>query len=370
MKSLLRHLILISISAAASWWFFLYQPHEVGSKNPEPETFVMALTPVIDAEPMAKMEEMQAPDTAEPDPPAEEAEAEAEAQPEPEPIAEPEPVAEAEPELEAEVEPESEPEIEPEPEPAHAAEAAHHEEPESELEEAPAEVESETGGPPPAEAGTPDGTEEGENPAETPNPTEETEGGILTAAAAMSDANLLKEAEQEISGAARKGFQSIFLASPEEQLNIGKFFNELVVLVPKSAIDPNNANPQYFRIALGSDTPKVERVLGRPPLEQYRQYRDLFSYPYNKLPDVVRELRRSVLARNEVFLFAALIPPSEWALTIDRRRRALAESGRDLTDVKQFVLRYVRSASGSYDIQVDAIHFADGSKIVPTARPL
>jgi outer membrane biosynthesis protein TonB len=368
MKTLFRHLVLISISAVSSWWFFLYQPPEASSLNPEPETFVMALTPVMADEPMASMEEMEAPDPTE-----------AEAEPEPEAAEAPEatdPAAEVE-EAEApseeipehdhssEAEPDQEqlveepPAQEPEAEEAQAEEAAHH--PESAVE-----PESETPEPPPAEAGTPDGTEEGENQTEADDQAEELVGGVLTAAAAMSDQGLLAEAEKEISGAARKGFNSVFLASPEEQLSIGKFFGELVVLVPKSAIDPNNTRPQYFRINLEAEQAKVERVAGRPPLQQFRQYRDLFSYPYNKLPDVVRELRRSVLARNEVFLFAALIPPREWALTIDRRRRALAQSGRDLGDVKQFVLRYVRSTNGSYDIQVDAIHFSDGSKVLPT----
>ncbi len=309
MKTFLRHSILISISALLSWWLFLFQSHDASPRNPDPEPFVMALTPVLDNAPPSPVLE---------EPPA----------------------------------------------PEHEHEAAH-------------EQDSAATGPPPPEAGTSSGSEDGEIAHEAADPTEhaeemdgmeeieELEESDSSAAAVMADQGLLAAAEKEISGESRKGFSSVFLASAEEQLKIGKFFGELIVLVPKAAINPDNPNPYYFRVSLDQESPQVEHVQGSPPLQQFRQYRDLFNYPYDQLPDVLRELRRSVLARNEVYLFGALIPPQEWALAMDRRRRVLDESGRDLSEVEQFVLRYVRSSDGSYDFHVEAIHFSDGTKINP-----
>ena len=134
------------------------------------------------------------------------------------------------------------------------------------------------------------------------------------------------------------------------------------MLVPLSALDPEGVRPRWFRLAAGG---QVEAVDGPPPLERYRQYRDLFAYEYARLPAALRDLRKSVLSRAEVYVFAALIPPAEWALVVGRRRAALARAGRTEGDVRRFVMRYVRRAPDRFDVEVREIHFADGTRFRP-----
>jgi hypothetical protein len=228
--------------------------------------------------------------------------------------------------------------------------------------------------PPPAEAGTPDGEQDG-----PPNTSaEEIEEGepsesvgstsskpeIPGLAEIMEDSALVLAAQDELGGRGRLGFTTVLLAQPEDQLDIAKFFGEQVVLVPKSAINPSAASPRYFRISIDGPT-GVETVHGRPSLDDSRQYRDLFDYEYARLPAPLRELRRSVLSRNEVFLFAALISPPEWAVVMTRREAALAEAGRGLSEVRSFQLRYRRLTAGRFEVEVAEILFQDGSRFSP-----
>ena len=185
---------------------------------------------------------------------------------------------------------------------------------------------------------------------------------------AMHDPTLLSAARDELERGETNGFRTVLLALPEEQVAIARFFGEELVLVPRVTILPGTPEPSYFRLSAAGE-PEVERVAGAPPLERHRQYRDLFDYEYGRLPGALRELRRSVLARGEVYLFAALLSPEEWALVIARRRDALSASGRELADARRFVLRYVHRPSGGFDLAVDEIVFADGTRFRPEPRP-
>ncbi len=178
----------------------------------------------------------------------------------------------------------------------------------------------------------------------------------------MRDGDLLSAARSEFAGEGRKGFATVLLAAPEDQLEIARFFDEELVLVPRDALDPEATSTRYFRVAHDGE-PRVERVSGPPPLDRYRQYRDLFDYELARLPEQVRALRRSVLARNEIYLFAALIPTAEWAVVIGRRREALGRAGRELGDVGRFVLRYQRREEGGFDLTVEEIVFSDGTRL-------
>ena len=185
----------------------------------------------------------------------------------------------------------------------------------------------------------------------------------------MADSELLEVAAAELAGERPRGFDTTLLCAPEEQVEIARFFGEELVLVPWRAMDPEATDVTYFRLEVGAGASggRVEAVHGRPPLEGYRQFRDLFEYEYSRLPEPLRELRRSVLTRTEVFLFAALIPASEWALVVGRRREALAEAGAEHEDVREFILHYVRLADGAFDLRVEEIVFADGSRYRPRA---
>jgi len=184
----------------------------------------------------------------------------------------------------------------------------------------------------------------------------------------MTNGELLASARSELSGEVRKGFSTVFVTAPEDQVAIARFFGEELVLVPRAAMDPEATDSAWFRV---SDSPaaRIEHVRGHPPLARYRQYRDLFDYEYARLPGPLRDLRRSVLLRSEVYLFAALIPPGEWAAVIGRRREALERSGRAAADVRRFVVRYDRQGEGTYDIAVQEIVFQDGTRFRPEPIP-
>ena len=187
--------------------------------------------------------------------------------------------------------------------------------------------------------------------------------------AIQSDPRLLALAHVELSGEARVGFQTELWAAPEQQIEIARAFDEELVLVPYTAIDPEAEDPHYFRLRLeDSGSAQVETVHAAPHLERYRQFRDLFEFEYAKLPPALRALRRSVLSRNEVFVFAALIPTSEWALVIGRRREALAQAGRKLDEVERVTMAYRQVAPDRFDIEVERIDFSDGTRFEMEAR--
>lgn len=238
--------------------------------------------------------------------------------------------------------------------------------------------------PPPPELGTPDGAEElppsdvetgTADPEPALDPATEAEAPEPIAASAaraseelMADPELRAAARAELSGEASHGFATVLLASPREQLDIAHFFGEELLLIPRASIDPRQERPHYFRLD-GRTPPRVERVDARPPLESWRQYRDLFDYEYAALPNPLRELRRSVLARGEIYLFAALVPAREWAVVVGRRREALEASQRAPSEVRRYVLRYQRRADAGYDLRVEEIQFTDGSRFQPQAVP-
>ena len=233
-----------------------------------------------------------------------------------------------------------------------------------------------TPAPPPPELGTPEGKPDPElpdnvTPPEQPEPadvaeeqpTENSDQSSLRSSMAQlrADSDLLEEARRDFAGETRQGFATVLLASPEDQLDLARTFGEQLVLVPRSALDPEGQRPFFYRLRL-EGAGSVERVDERPDLESYRQYRDLFDYEYNRLPEPVRELRRSVLSRDEIYLFGALIPVSEWAVVLGRRQEALERLGADPTTVRRFVLRYARLGDGSFDLRVEEIEFADGRR--------
>jgi hypothetical protein len=192
--------------------------------------------------------------------------------------------------------------------------------------------------PPPAEAGDPEGEEIDEAgaepiPAEEAEPAEaqaEPDGSGATDAAALekeleqafSSEELIRKAQQEVTGQTRRGFATGFSTKAGDQLELARFFNEPIVLVPKAGL--RRGNEHYYQLRLGPPD-EVELVRKAPPLEQYRQYRDLLDkrFSYDALPAPIRELRRRVFVRGDIYLFAALIPPREWGLVIVRREAAL-----------------------------------------------
>jgi hypothetical protein len=184
----------------------------------------------------------------------------------------------------------------------------------------------------------------------------------------MRDSDLVETARRELAGESRTGFATVLLATPEDQLAIARYFGEELLLVPRKALAPGPEGARWFRIDLEDAAAPVRRVSGPPPLEGFRQYRDLFEYEYARLPEPLRQLRQSVLSRPEVYVFAALIPPAEWAAVVGRRREALALSGRAADDVTRYVLRYVRGAERAFDFAVQEIVFSDGERFLPETR--
>lgn len=259
----------------------------------------------------------------------------------------------------------------------------------SEDSEPPAVAEEEGSAPPPPEAGTREGEPEGDiprqpdesdereepEPADDPLPDEDTDPGDPTrdepreaeahrapAEALAEDEVLLDVARKELSGEAKYGFRTSFRSRPEDQLAIARAFDEPVVLVPRAALGDDTAARSY-ELDLDRARPRVKAVRGRPPLERYRQYRDLFSFEFARLPEAVRDLRTSVVRRDEVYLFAALIPVSEWAVVVGRRREVLERLSLDEDDVEEFVMTYVRGSNGSFDIAVDSLELTNGKTI-------
>jgi hypothetical protein len=168
-----------------------------------------------------------------------------------------------------------------------------------------------------------------------------------------------------VTGEARRGFRTVFLCAGRDQLAIARFFGEPLVLVPRAGLDPER--PYFFRIEAGP-APRVVRVDQAAPLSAFRQYRDLFAFPYDTLPEAVRRLRRSVPDRQEVYLFAALIPPAEWAVVIARREAALSEFNRlhrghprTMEEVRRVTMRYAPLPGGGFDVRVTQILFSDGT---------
>ncbi|MEM8882848.1 MAG: hypothetical protein AAGD14_02120, partial [Planctomycetota bacterium] len=181
----------------------------------------------------------------------------------------------------------------------------------------------------------------------------------------QSSPEKIEEAAAEVSGRTRRGFRTVFYSSAEDQLAIARFFGEPVVLVPRKGLDPRNHF--YYRVD-GASFDKIVRVNEKPPTNRFRQYRDLSSYEYAELPGMMRALRRRVPVRSDIYLFASLIPPSEWAVVIARRQAALAtcqqqlSGARSLQDLRRVEMRYVPLSGGGFDIEVKQLVFADGTR--------
>jgi hypothetical protein len=242
--------------------------------------------------------------------------------------------------------------------------------PEEPMPAEPPPVPAEEPAPPPPEAGTPDGDPEEEEALSDSEPVVErdpTEEASKELADIQSNPRLMEQATAEVTGKSRKGFRTTFLCSAKDQLDIARYFGEPVLLVPRAGLRPGGE--YYHRLVLEGE-PGIEEVREPAPLQQYRQYRDLFAFDYESLPRPLRELRRRVFVRGDVYLFAALLPPREWGLVIVRRNAALADynrghSGPERThdDVRSFTMRYVRLPGDAFDIQVARIDFDDGTVV-------
>ncbi|MEO1698082.1 MAG: hypothetical protein AAFU73_12365 [Planctomycetota bacterium] len=190
------------------------------------------------------------------------------------------------------------------------------------------------------------------------------------AAELQASPELVRLAYAELSGEAALGFSTVLLSDPADQLAIARAFGEEVVLVPRATIDPNEPRPGYWRIepkSLERGVPRVESVEGRPALERFRQHRTFLRYDYAALPEPLRDLRKRVIRRDDLYIFGALIPASEWAVVIGRRREALEVLGVAEEDVEQFVLSYVRTRDG-FDVAVDRVVTADGRTLSAAPR--
>lgn len=213
-----------------------------------------------------------------------------------------------------------------------------------------------------AELGSLSGTEDAERreAQETPEPAPQPERPTTDELA--TDVDLLRQAEDELSGVdVALGFATTLISEPEQQLQIARAFGEEILLVPKAALG-SDSDAASFRLRPGVSNRK-ETLLGLPDLQNARQHRDLFAYDPGRLPEEIRELRRSVIRRDEVFLFAAMIPASEWAVVIGRRREAVEAAGVSESEVERYVLRYVPVTGDKFDFFVEELHLADGTKL-------
>ncbi len=223
---------------------------------------------------------------------------------------------------------------------------------------------------PPSEDGSPDGEDETADPGPTTSAPEEE--AIETGKdrkeeieSLMNSPTHQDQARRELSGESRLGFETAFRCAPEDQLRLAQFFGEKIVLVPRSALDPRDKARSYFVLEPGPPS-RLSTISGTPPVTRFRQYRDLFDFDYSRLPEEIRNLRRNVVSRSDVYLFASLIPVREWALIAARRQEALqqylgGDAHQDPAEVgvKRFVLRYEPLPQGGFDILVDEILFAD-----------
>lgn len=229
---------------------------------------------------------------------------------------------------------------------------------------------------PPAEAGTPEG--ELDSPSRsvpssestpTPTPTPSGPPKEPDPLEPMDSEAYLEQARQELEGESSLGFQTAFRCRPEDQLALARFFGEEIVLIPRTAIDPDNSRPLYYRLHPGPPA-RIDTIEEAPPLERFRQYRDLFDFDYSRLPTEIRDLRRRVLPRSEIYLFAALIPIREWALIAARRQEAVGNARQSLkvgrqAPLRRLTLSYRPLPGGRFDLRVDEILF-DG---FPPYRP-
>jgi len=323
--SFLRGLLYLAVSAFVSWHVLLRAPTETATKPTPVRRVELAVAPKIEEPPAEepKPEEERPADTPPPPPPP--------APPTPdtqEPPAQPEPI-------------EEKPESEPTP----------------------------TDTPPEAEAGSPDGDDEAEETepvAEEPEvaPEEQIRREIQNIA---SSQRRVEDARKELVGPARRGFTTEFDTATRDQLAIARFYGEQILLIPRKGLDP--ANHHYFVIDAARSF-ETRRVNGVPP-SNFRQVRDLLDRDirYSSLPAPLKTLRRQVTLSSEIFLFAAPIPPREWAIVMARRAAALercnAELGgptRTLKNLRRVKMRYVPLKGGGFDIQVKEFVFADGSR--------
>jgi hypothetical protein len=328
MKRISLQLLLIAVSALLSWWFLLRVPNA----PPPPSVPQVPGDLTLLLSPLAALPSQESGAPAEPTPPP----AAVIRTPPPEPE-----------------EPTPPPPVEPSP---------------------PAELVEEEPAPPPPEAGTPDGDPEGAA-APPPEPEPEPREDLSAAAAGELEqiersTTLMEQATAEVTGRSRKGFLTTFLCSAGDQLDIARYFGEPVVLVPRAGLRPG---AEYYHRLVLTGEPGIEEVRSPAPLDQYRQYRDLFAFSYESLPRPLRELRRRVFVRGDIYLFAALLPPREWGLVIVRRDAALEQVNRGHDgpkrthdDVKSFTMRYVRLPGGAFDIQVARISFDDGTVVDTT----
>ena len=223
--------------------------------------------------------------------------------------------------------------------------------------------------PPPKERGDPDGdeSEERDDPVPEKKPAESREQKIRREHDDIRQSSeQIEEATSEVTGETRRGFRTVLYSAAEDQLAIARYFGEQLVVVPRKGLDPRR--PHYFLVDAGA-AGTVNRVNEKAPLHRFRQYRDFFAFEYSDLPGVVRALRRKVPVRSEIFLFAALIPPSEWAVVMARRVAALDTCQREQTgqartieDLRRVEMRYVALPGGGFDIEVKQLVFADGKR--------
>jgi len=312
--SFLRGLLFLAISAFVSWHFLLRAPAEAPTKPTPVRRVELAVAPKVE-----QPEEQERPADVPPPPPP----------------APPTPEKTAAPEVTEPVEEENEPEPTP----------------------------------PPAEAGSPDGDEEEENTEpvaeEQPEPAEDRIRQEIKNIS--SSRKLVDDARHELVGRTRRGFTTEFDTATSDQLAIARYFGEQVLLIPRKGLNPRNHHYFVIDAATSFETRRVNDV----PPSNFRQVRDLLDRDirYASLPGPLKTLRRQVTLSSEIFLFAAPIPPREWAIVMARRAAALercnAELGgseRTLKDLRRVKMRYVPLAGGGFDIQVKEFVFADGAR--------